>query len=575
MNSTLKNTSITILLLLLFSLYSCEKRKETISTPKYNPVKINQYFIRADKFYDESEYDSAFYNANKTKQLINPEKDFKRYRTIMFILSMSQQLQGDYSGAESSIVETISTIEKLKKDKYKYKFYNMLAYNFTLQKNYDEALNYYTQSLKHHTITKNKLLCLINIAYIYIEKEQYPKAIKILEELLKNTEIENNKYYHSCILNNLGYCYFKTANPNAINYLTQSLKMGLSMDSSADDDYELTTNYYFLYQYYSKHDKSSAVKYAQLLYQKASEYKNPDDRLLALSLLIKHSSGEELKKYSLNYIHINDSITKVRQKAKNYFAKLKYDSKKEKEENLKLKAEKELQQELERNKNIVITFIIVIIILLAAFIYYYLIEKNKKEKIQTAYNTETRIAKKLHDELANDIYQTIHFAENQDLSKVHNSEKLLENLDTIYKTTRNISRENSLIETGKLYEANLKEMISTFSHQNLNLMINSLEDIDWSTINNIKKITVYRVLQELLVNMKKHSKSNLVIISFKKKDNSLHVNYFDNGKGINLEKGIIKNGLQNIENRLTAINGTITIDSKPGQGVKINTIIPI
>ncbi|RVT71405.1 tetratricopeptide repeat-containing sensor histidine kinase [Flavobacterium sufflavum] len=564
-----------ILIIIFFTLQSCEKKKEAINNTNYNSKQVDKYFKLADKFYDDSKYDSAFYYANKTKLIINPEKELKKYTITMFILITSQQLQGDYSGAESAIVETLSFMNKSNNDKYKWKFYNMLAFNYMSQGNYDDALYYYKKTMSYNTNKRRKLLAIINIGYIYKEKKQFKKAIEILLPLLKEKEIKKNKNYSSGILNNLGYCYFKIGNPKAITFLNQSLQMNLNMDSTADDDYGLTANYFYLHDYYLKNDEKLAIKYADLLYQKASEYNNPDDRLIALSLLIKHSTGEKLKKYSLNYIRINDSITKVRQKAKNYFAKLKYDSKKEKEENLKLKAEKELQQELEKNKNIVIIFIIVIIIIVSGFIYYYLIEKSKKEKIQTAYNTEIRIAKKLHDELANDIYQTIAFAETQDLSTPNNAEKLLDNLDSIYATTRNISRENNLIETGSLFSSNLKDMISGFDTHSINLMINGLEEIDWTNIENFKKITIYRVLQELLVNMKKHSQCSLAIVSFKKQENNLLLNYFDNGIGINFDEKIKKNGLQNVENRIIAVNGTITFDNKINNGVKINMSIPI
>ena len=239
------------------------------------------------------------------------------------------------------------------------------------------------------------------------------------------------------------------------------------------------------------------------------------------------------------------------------------------------KAEKELQQELERNKNIVITFIIIIIILLSAFIYYYLIEKNKKEKIQTAYNTEIRIAKKLHDELANEIFQTINFAETQDLSSPEISGKLLENLDSIYSTTRNISKENNQIETGEQFENDLKEMITSFGSKTVNIIINNLEEINWKKTSKLKKIAIYRVIQELLVNMKKHSQSNLVLISFKTQENNLLLNYYDNGKGIDFKQTKKKSGLYNIENRIEAINGTITFDSNQNKGVKTSIVIPL
>lgn len=276
-----------ILAILFFSLQSCERRKEIISNTNYNSKQVDKYFKLADKFYDDSKYDSAFYYANKTKLIINPEKDLKKYTITMFILITSQQLQGDYSGAESIIVETLSYLEKLKNDTHKYKFYNLLAYNYACQTNYNEALFYYKKASYFNVDKRRKLLSTLNIGHIYKQKKQFKKAIKILEPLLKEQEIKQNKYYSSGILNDLGYCYFKTGNPNAITYLNESLEMNSNMDSSADDDYDLTANYYYLYEYYLKYDKNKAIKYADLLYQKATEYNNPDDRLLALSLLIK------------------------------------------------------------------------------------------------------------------------------------------------------------------------------------------------------------------------------------------------------------------------------------------------
>jgi hypothetical protein len=59
------------------------------------------------------------------------------------------------------------------------------------------------------------------------------------------------------------------------------------------------------------------------------------------------------KEYSLQYLHINDSIKKVRQQAKNQF-KIKYDFKKEKDENIELKAQKLIQHQEQKNKNLLL-----------------------------------------------------------------------------------------------------------------------------------------------------------------------------------------------------------------------------
>ncbi len=554
------------------SLFSCQRKKEIIKNTTYSTQQVDKYYQLANKYYDSQKFDSAYFYANKIRLEINPEKELKKYTTNMFILVTCQQLQGDYTGAESSIVETLKVLDKIESDRYKFKFYSMLGTNYILLRQYEDALKCYKKTLNYKIRTSRKINSYINIAYIYIQQKKYLKALQISRQLLKYKE---NKNHYAIILNDYGYSLFKLGNQNAIKYLNQSLSLRLKMDNSADDDYYLTANYYNLYEYYINSNPKKALNYVNLLYQKATEYNNPEDRLIALGLFIKHSQGNQLKKYSLDYIRINDSITEVRQKAKNYFAKLKYDSKKEKEENLKLKAEKELQQELERNKNIVITFIIIIIILLSAFIYYYLIQKNKKEKIQTAYNTEIRIAKKLHDELANEIFQTINFAETQDLSSPEISGKLLENLDSIYSTTRNISKENNQIETGEQFENDLKEMITSFGSKTVNIIINNLEEINWKKTSKLKKIAIYRVIQELLVNMKKHSQSNLVLISFKTQENNLLLNYYDNGKGIDFKQTKKKSGLYNIENRIEAINGTITFDSNQNKGVKTSIVIPL
>ena len=260
---------------------------------------------------------------------------------------------------------------------------------------------------------------------------------------------------------------------------------------------------------------------------------------------------------------------------KNQFAKIKYDSKKEKDENIKLKEQKILLLEQEKNKNLLFYFIVTIGFLTTLFITYFLVAKNKREKIQTSYNTEIRIAKKLHDELANDVYHAMTFAETQDLSTSQNKEILLTNLDTIYSRTRNISKENSTIETGSNFISTLKELIASFNTNEVNILVNGIDSIPWTKIENNKKIIIYRVLQELLVNMKKHSQCNLAVITFKKNEDKLQIDYTDNGLGAVLDKKNKRNGLQNVENRILSINGTINFDTKSHKGFKTSFALPI
>jgi len=76
-----------------------------------------------------------------------------------------------------------------------------------------------------------------------------------------------------------------------------------------------------------------------------------------------------------------------------------------------------------------------------------------------------------------------------------------------------------------------------------------------------------------MVNMKKHSEANLVVIKFETDPKSILINYTDNGKGCEKTE-MLKNGLQNMENRIQAVKGTINFDTEPGKGFKAKIIMP-
>ena len=558
---------------LLFVIQSCEKKKQNNTRKKRYLAEIERLSAIADQFHDSKKFDSSFYYYNKIKTICDPKTDPENYVYSLSNLADIQQYHGDYIGSEATITESIPFLKNIKKQRYAWNVYVILGNNYLNTFDYDNALYYYNKALYLKTSKWRKTRIKNNIALVYIEQTKYQDAVQILYPLTLKKEVLDDTETYSRILDNLGYCYYKLENPEALDYLNRSKKIRTQIK----DDWGMIASYYHLSEYYKKSNSNLATDYARLTYEKATKINSVDDRLRTLELLIRNSTGNKSKKYSLDYIRINDSINKVRQKAKNQFAKIKYDSKKDKIENLELKSQKvayALQLEQQKNKNLLLFLIVGIIIAFAGFIYYYLVTKHKRENIKTSYNTEVRISKKLHDELANDVYQTMVFAETQDLATVDNKEILIGNLDNIYSRTRNISRKNSTIETGLSFIPNLKEMMSGFNTTSIHVLINGLDIINWSAVEDTKKITVYRILQELLVNMKKHSKSSLVVISFKTNDTKIQIDYSDNGVGATSEEINFKKGLQNVENRILAIKGSIIFDTKSGKGFKVNILFP-
>ncbi|WP_152556910.1 ATP-binding protein [Flavobacterium sp. 83] len=554
-------------------LQSCNKEPQSIHKTTDNSNYTTNITL-AEKYINDQEFDSAFYYYNKIKSNSNPNKDQDKIIYCLLKLAYIQQVQGDYSSSESSATEAIQFFQKNTDPYYKVSIYNIMGINYKNLYDYDNAIYYYNKALNLSEGELQKVILKNNIAVAYLDKLNYKYAITILLPLTLKKEAINNPENYARVLDNLGVAYFKVGNPTSLYYLNQSL----IIRKKINDDFGMTSSYLNLSEFHQKNNLDLCYNYARLAYKKATTVNNVDDRLKSLALLIENSVGNESKKFSLLHLRINDSITKVRQKAKNQFAKIKYDSKKEKEENLKLKAQKAenaLQLMQQKNRNQLLYFVVGIIILISIFISNFLMAKSKREKIKISYNTEIRIAKKLHDELANDVYHTMAFAETQDLSDSKNKEKLLTTLDTIYSRTRNISKENSTIETGSLFISNLKDMMSGFNTSEVNILTNGIDTINWATLENNKKITVYRVMQELLVNMKKHSQCSLVILTFKKNENKLQIDYTDNGVGAAFDKKKSGNGLQNVENRIQAIKGTTIFDTKSNKGFKVSFIFPI
>ncbi len=89
---------------------------------------------------------------------------------------------------------------------------------------------------------------------------------------------------------------------------------------------------------------------------------------------------------------------------------------------------------------------------------------------------------------------------------------------------------------------------------------------------------LYRVIQELITNILKHSKASKASINLNLENNLLHITVKDNGVGLlknlknNARKGI---GLKNIETRLDYLSGTFIINENVKNGTEINISVPI
>ncbi len=106
---------------------------------------------------------------------------------------------------------------------------------------------------------------------------------------------------------------------------------------------------------------------------------------------------------------------------------------------------------------------------------------------------------------------------------------------------------------------------------------NFKENDAFSNINNLIKLNLYRILQEVCNNIIKHANANKVIADVSIHKNLLEIKIKDNGVGFNFNASILRKGigLRNIDTRVKALNGHLDIVPVKDEGTVVLMQIPI
>jgi signal transduction histidine kinase len=411
------------------------------------------------------------------------------------------------------------------------------------RKDYSQSLALYDEALTKTESTVVRAIILNNKGYVYEFKNELETALSFYKAAYSKALESANTVEIARTLSNLSFIQSQLHIPNAEKGLLEALDLRLK------DKYPngMISSYNHLTRFYKEaKDSLNMKKYSDKFLETARITKVPEHLQGALRLKVETGEPE----YALPYIRLNDSLNNLQEEQRNNFNYYVYQYDK-KEKDLK-----ESQLDNER-----MLYLLLFIALASISIYFILSYKHKKEKLQEVYKTETLISRKIHDEVANDVYHVM----TQLQTASNNNIELLDNLENIYKRTRDISKQNSSIDLNIPYEELLSDLFLSYKNEHITIITKGLQLMDWENLKNIQKSSLYRVFQELLTNMRKHSEASFVFINFSSTGNSISINYKDNGKGTQLVKG---NGLKNMENRINSINGSIAFESEIGKGFK-------
>lgn len=527
----------------------------------------NKYYDEAFSFFNKGQLDSSYFYFELAKDKFLQERDSVKAARCLVYIGAYQNNQGDYFGAQETLLTAISylTSSKTNQDSLMCYAYNILANATDDLQQYNQAIPYYDLAIRYSTDTNNTLVYKNNLAVCLRNAKRYNESIKLSEEILAKTPKGSSDY--AKFLNNLAKTRWTadhTYNPISIYHTALGIRL------KENDLWGQNSSYATLSTYYAAVNVDSSIFYLNKQYDIAKKINSADDKLKALRGLVQ-SSSEYSQRYLKTYLTLNDSIQNSRTVAKNQFALIRYESEKSKAQNLKLEKENEKKESHLIIQRIGIGFLLFSIVL---GVFWY---KKRKQRLELEAQNKIKenqlhLSKKIHDVVANGIYRVMTEIEyKEDIDR----EGVLDKLDDMYQKSRDISHdveEQTLTEVP--FSEKLADLLKSFASDHRRVLIAGNEEDLWARLSKRAKEEVTHVLQELMVNMKKHSQADQVVIRFEKQGNQSEIFYQDNGIGLAHSKTYGK-GLSNMVSRIEGIGGEIIFVREEGKGLSVKINIPI
>ncbi len=438
---------------------------------------------------------------------------------------------------------------------------------YLLQKNYQNAETYYQRAIDiTRQIADKEYLsnALNNLGNLYTEIKQYNKAIPLINESLGlRTQLKDTKGMVSC-LNNLGIIYIgKEQYDSAGVLLNQALKLGLPAVNCLPEINKVYLSLSNLYEKTGEHAKALDM---------LKEFTNTRDSLYSDEL------GQNFAELDRKYKTLEKEKTIQQQE---------FDLK---------------QKEFSiTRRNYWIAGIGGLLVLsgLLGYSFYRRNQLKQKAAMQEAIMKQQDLATKAVIEAEEQERQRIARDLHDGVGQMMSAAKM--NLSAFESSTNNIEAEQkqSLETIIALVDESCKEVRSVSHNMMPNALLkNSLaaavrdfidkldkkslqvhlytEGLDQRIDANVETV-FYRVIQECVNNVIKHSGADTLDISIIKDTDGISATIEDNGKGFDTANksnfdGI---GLKNIITRVQFLKGTVDFDTTPGKGTLVAIHVPL
>ena len=478
---------------------------------------------------------------------------------------------------------------------------------YALLKDYPKALNYYEKSLQLRLVQKDKSEAAAsynNIGKIYNQLGQYQKALEfykkarlLVNQVHNKSHLANNLYGTAATFYNAGN--IKEALIHYRKALALSEKLGeklLKAQTKVGIGQVLLANKKY----------QAAITKAQEGYRLARTHQlkvvAKDAAGMLANAYAQTKNYEQAYRFQVIFKNINDSLINA-ENIKNAAAlehKRKYEIEKQRQLLQQQKKEALMAAELSQQKRqrvlsifgISVTFVLILLLLLFAYYRYRIRQRHKWEaELKKQNNLKRDAVFKAQETMQKKIAQDLHDGVGQLLvalklnleataTPLEKNRKVWKNafqlLDKITQDVRSISHLAlpNLIKSDGLTLALEHLLDKTFGSNQIN---------HYFECYNLQKrypesveINTYRIVQELISNVIKHSKATEVELQLYEIEGCLYVHFEDNGQGFDLDQ--VKNagiGLLNMRSRVDFLSGSISFERGENGGTCVKVTLPV
>lgn len=567
-------------------------------------IDIARAYMLLGKFFENRFIvDSSYYYFTKAEYLFSKRRDSLELEEVYLHKAELLTVNSIYGEAENQMTKSIGYGLSHTDSKRLFQQYCITGEILVGLEQCDEALNLYDQAYKmldtkefkksttEYYRRLNRANIQNNVSRILIKQERYNLAIASLQESIDNNiEFDHpiDMQVYSALALNLAIAMMKVGDLNEVSsLLNNSIEISKKYGNYVLENIARLSlaEYYYL---------SNKPKTASLIVQEVLGYAVKEDdfqiKLNAVELLLRYDENNSKENFA-KYLSLHRRTIDENNLTRNKFLRIKYETTSLEKSNYVL--------ENEKNTLVLVSFIMFVLSLFVLLFVFYR-QRNRKlliikmlqgdtekyydsiikshNQMSDAQESERRgIAKELHDGVLNKLFITRFSLMQLDrVNFVEQKAVLITEIKDVENYLRGVSHalssENSmLIESFSQLVGELVEL------QNRNLAIKFsyfIEDkLDIENLSHHCKINIYRILQEVLQNVQKHSEATKCYVTVKRKSlDAFVIEVTDNGKGF--DKKTIKSGkgLLNIKDRTFLIGGHFSIKSNLGNGTIVSIV---